>query len=304
MNVRELEYLVAIADHQHFGRAAAACGVTQPTLSTQIRKLERELAVELVERGTRRVALTTIGVEIVERARNVLAEVSTINDLATAAADPAASRIHLGLFPTLGPYLLPQVMPNVRRDFPDLELRLVEEKTDDILNQLASGHLDVGILALPIDDERLDYEVLFDEEFYLAVPAGHHLSGTAAVSVDVLAGEDILLLEDGHCLRDHALDVCNLAGAAERQDFRSTSLETMRQMVASGLGVTLLPNLSVHPSTNNHVAVDIVKFVDPAPSRRIVMAWRPTSAFRDFFPQLAEVFRQVSMGAPISDPPH
>ncbi len=297
MNLRELEYLVAVADYQHFGRAAEACGAKQPTLSTQIRKLERELGVELLERDTRGVVLTSVGARIVERARIILSEASTIADLARTSANPAASRIRLGLFPTLGPYLLPQIMPQVRQRFPELELRLVEEKTDGILDQLASGQLDVGILALPIDADGLDFEVLFDEDFYLAVPAGHHLGSANKVSLDVLADEDILLLEDGHCLRDHALDVCELAGAVELQDFRSTSLETMRQMVASGIGVTLLPSLSVQSATNSQASIELVRFADPVPNRRIVMAWRSTSAYREFFPKLASVFRQVPDGA-------
>ena len=298
MNLRDLRYLVAVADHRHFGRAAEACFVSQPTLSTQIKKLESELGVELIERASRQIMLTETGQRVVDRARVILREEDAIHDLARLTKDPASGSIRIGLFPTLGPYLLPHVVPHVRDAFPDLELLLVEEKTEEVLRDLRDGRLDVGVLALPVADDRLHAEPLFEEEFVLAVPAEQHvpMRDDGTVDVSVLAGESVLLLEDGHCLRDQALSVCHLAGARERSGFRATSLETLRQMVAAGVGMTLLPALAVHPPVPVSPDVRLLHFADPVPSRQIAMFWRETSAYRDFLPRLAEVFRDLPPG--------
>lgn len=293
MNLRDLQYLVAVADHRHFGRAAEACYVSQPTLSTQLKKLETELGVVLIERNRGAILLTDAGDRIVERARAVLREADHIRAIARQANDPESGTIRIGLFPTLAPYLLPHVVPEVRARFPRLELLLVEEKTEVILQQLRNGALDVGILALPVPDERLHVEPLFTEDFVLAVPADHHLADHhGQIDPSVLAGENVLLLEEGHCLRDQALAVCNLGGAAERDGFRATSLETLRQMVAAGVGVTLLPRLAVHAPVPASPDVALVEFAAPAPHRQIAMFWRETSGYRELLPQLAEQVRR------------
>ncbi|MEO7936623.1 MAG: LysR substrate-binding domain-containing protein, partial [Dokdonella sp.] len=245
MNLRDLQYLVALAEHKHFGRAAEATFVSQPTLSTQIMKLEDELGVALVERTPRKILLTEVGREIVQRARDVLNEVEQIRLIARRTLDPESGTLRLGIFPTLGPYLLPHVIPQIRERFPRLELLLVEEKTEVILRQLREGRLDAGILALPVHDQQLHVEKLFDEPFVLAVPAGNPLANHRSIKLDDLADQNLLLLEDGHCLRDQALEVCQLAGAGEKSGFRATSLETLRQMVAANVGITLLPILAV-----------------------------------------------------------
>ena len=297
MNLRDLEYLVAIADHRHFGRAAEACYVSQPTLSTQIKKLETELGVQLVERGMRQALLTAAGQQVVERARLVLHETAAIRDIAQHHRDPEAGRLRLGLFPTLGPYLLPHVVPQVHARFPRLELLLVEEKTDVVLQQLRDGRLDVAVLALPVPDDHLHAEFLFEEDFVLAVPADHELAGIEPPApLSVLAGENVLLLEDGHCLRAHALSVCDLAGASERRGFRATSLETLRQMVAAGVGVTLLPDLAVEPPVPASPDIALIRFAEPAPRRQIAMFWRRSSIYADFLPELAELFRRLPPG--------
>lgn len=297
MNLRDLEYLVAVADHRHFGRAADAAHVSQPTLSTQIRKLERELGVELFERNSRHVLPTAVGARVVDHARTVLREAGNIRDVARLARDPEAGRLRIGVFPTLGPYLLPHVVPHVHRRYPDLELLLVEAKTEAVIADLRSGDLDVGILALPVHDDQLESAPLFAEDFVLAVPADHDLARlTGPATTSVLAGERLLLLEDGHCLRDQALAVCHLAGADERDGFRATSLETLRQMVAAGVGVTLLPELSVRPPVATSEHLRLIRFAAPAPSRNIAMFWRRTSPFRDFLPGIAELFRQLPDG--------
>ncbi len=304
MNLRSLEYLVALADHRHFGRAAEVCYVSQPTLSAQIRKLERELGVELVERHPRGALLTPAGEAIVERSRRILGDAEGIRQIARLHEDPAAGTMSLGIFPTLAPYVLPHAMPIVRTRFPRLSLMLVEEKSDVLLRQLQTGQLDIAMLAAPIDTRGLHEELLFDEDFVIATPKGHALATTAdaprdpaePVSTTALVGERILLLDEGHCLRDQALSVCNLAGADDHHGFRATSLETLRQMVASGAGVTLLPRLAVSPPVTPSPDIDLIELRAPRPSRRIAMYWRETSPFADFLPQLADAFRALPDG--------
>ena len=301
MNIRDLRYLVALADHKHFGRAAEACFVSQPTLSTQIKKLEEELEVILIERAPRRVMLTPVGREVAERARRILSDVEQLREAARRATDPEAGAVRIGLFPTLGPYLLPHVVPLIRQRFPRLELLLVEEKTEVILRMLREGRLDAGVLALPLHDEQLHVEPLFEEPFVLAVPEGHHLAGDGPLSLDDIANESLLLLEEGHCLRDQALDVCHLAGAEEKPEFRATSLETLRQMVAADVGITLLPVLAVQPPVPRSPSIRLLPFSGRAPSRRIAMVWRRSSALDAFLGKLAEIMR--SLPAALLNPP-
>jgi len=294
LNLRSLEYLIAIAEHRHFRHAAEACFVSQPTLSVQLKKLEIELGVELVERGTGGVMLTEAGERIVARARVMMAEADTIRAIARLSTDPEAGSIRIGMFPTLGPYLLPHAVPLLRKRFPRLELLLVEEKSDVLLRQLREGRLDAILLAVPNATVGLHQEVLFDEEFVLAVPANHRLATRTSVPASVLADESVLLLDEGHCLRDQALSVCNLVGADERSGFRATSLETLRQMVASGTGVTLLPRLATSSPVPASADIALVAFQSPVPKRTIAMYWRSSSAFAEFLGRLAEVLRSVS----------
>ena len=296
VNLRDLRYLVALADQRHFGRAAQACFVSQPTLSMQIKKLEEELDVSLVERTPRRVLLTDAGRAIAERARAILHEVDEIRELARRRHDPEAGTVRLGLFPTIGPYLLPHVVPAIRARFPRLELLLVEEKTERILRMLHEGKLDAAVLALPLHDPQLHVEFLFEEPFLLAVPPDHRLAGRHGLRLDDLEDESLLLLEEGHCLRDQALDVCRLAGASEKEGFRATSLETLRQMVAAHVGVTLMPSLSVQPPVPRSDALTLLPFRDRAPSRRIAMAWRKRSAMTAFLEKLAATLKALPPG--------
>jgi LysR family hydrogen peroxide-inducible transcriptional activator len=297
VNLRDLEYLVAVADHRHFGKAATASFVSQPTLSTQIRKLEKELEVELVERNPRQILLTPAGEQVVERARVMLAEADSIRSIARRARDPESGSLRIGIFPTLAPYLLPHVMPALRRRFPNLELLLVEETTEVILDQLRRGQLDTGVLAQPVNDDLLHVEPLFREDFVLAVPCDHRLAlGEGPVPVSALAGEQVLLLEEGHCLRDQALAVCGLVGASERAGFRATSLETLRHMVAAGVGVTLLPELAVQPPVSPSEHICLRPFTEPVPRREIAMFWRPTSVYAELLPEVAKVFAALPPG--------
>ena len=296
MNIRDLRYLVALAEHRHFGRAAEASFVSQPTLSTQIRKLEDELGVSLVERAPRRVMLTPVGREIADRARRILADVDELHQIAQRSQDPDAGTVRLGIFPTLGPYLLPHVIPRVRERFPRLELLLVEEKTEVLLRQLREGRLDAAILALPVHDDQLATHFLFEEPFLLAVPHGHPLADHRSIELDDLRKVSLLLLEDGHCLRDQALDVCRLSGADEKSGFRATSLETLRQMVAAGVGITLLPRLAVAPPVPPSADITLIPFRIPPPHRRIAMVWRRSTAREGFLRKLAVLIATLPVG--------
>ena len=274
MNLRDLRYLVALADERHFGKAAERCYVSQPTLSAQIRKLEDYLGVPLVERQPKRVALTAPGEKIVARARKLLQEADAIVDLAKTDRDPLAGPLKLALIPTVGPYLLPHVAARLRREVPRVKLLLYEHQTEPLLDKLRAGDLDMGVLALPVDTDGLDSMPLYDESFTLAVPANHPLADKDKVRVEDLKGEKLLLLEDGHCLRDQALEVCSRVRVSEDQDYRATSLETLRQMVAAGHGVTLLPQLAAETPVGVARGLRVKPFVKPTPVRTIGAVWR------------------------------
>ncbi|MBP0447074.1 LysR family transcriptional regulator [Roseomonas sp. SSH11] len=296
MNLRELQYLVALADHRNFRRAAEACLVSQPTLSTQIRKLEEELGVALFERAPRRVMLTPAGQDAVARARRILAEMEGMREAARRLSRPEAGTARLGVFPTIGPYLLPEVMPQVRARFPQLQLLLTEEKSDQLLTRLREGRLDAAILAMPVHDPALHGEPLFKEPFLLAVPRQHALATRKSLRMEELSRYSLMLLEDGHCLRDQALEVCQLSGAQEGSEFRATSLETLRQMVLAGLGVTLMPALAARGMAPYADRLHLLRFEDSQPSRQIGLFWRRTSAMGPLLSRLAEVLRSVPPG--------
>ncbi len=293
MNLRALKYFVKLAELKHFSRAADACFVSQPTLSTQIRKLEEELGVQLVERAPRKVQLTPVGEEIATRARHVLRDIDQITAAARRSRDPETGTLRLGLFPTLAPYLLPHVVPRIRERFPQLRLELSEEKTPDILSMLDNGKLDAALIALPVEDAGLEHIVLFSEPFYLAVPESHPLAARETVSKPDLEGAELLLLEDGHCLRDQALEVCALAGARERVDFHATSMETLRQMVAAEVGVTLMPALAVEPPIPPTRNIVLRRFQAPEPNRTIALVWRKSSPLGPLMTKLAGCFKQL-----------
>ena len=262
--------------------------MSQPTLSTQVRKLEEELGVQLVERAPRKVMLTPVGEEVAQRARNVLNEIEQLRMVARKNINPAEGTLRLGIFPTLAPYLLPHVIPTIRKSFPSLTLQLAEEKSEEILKMLHHGTLDAALLALPIEDHGLQITELFEEPFVLAVPGQHSLANKSSVTIEDLRGSELLLLEEGHCMREHALEVCSLAGAGERVDFYATSMETLRQMVAANVGITLLPLLAVQPPIAKTANVVIKPFASPYPSRTIALVWRKTSALSEFFESLAK----------------
>jgi LysR family hydrogen peroxide-inducible transcriptional activator len=281
LKLKDLRYLVAVADTQHFGRAAERCFVSQPTLSAQLRKLEDYLGVQLIERSPRRVALTDAGERIVMRARRMLEAGEEIVQLARGLRDPLAGPLRVALLPTIGPYLLPRVTARLRRALPRLELMLLEYQTGPMLERLHAGGIDLGILALPVELHGLEARALYEEPFVLAVPTGHALAERAAVRTQDLKGATVLLLEEGHCLRDQALEVCGRLEVHEKQDFRGTSLETLRQMVAAGVGLTLLPELSTRGAYGTARGVAVRPFAKPIPTRSIGAVWRRSTARRE-----------------------
>ena len=278
LKLKDLRYLVALADERHFGRAAKRSFVSQPTLSAQLKKLEGYLGVQLIERQPNKVSLTEAGEEIVARARRILEASDEVVTLARSHRDPLAGKLRLALLPTIGPYLLPRVAREIRKALPRLELRLYEYQTAPMLEKLHSGQVDLGVLALPVNLDGLDSRPLYDEPFVMALPEHHRLARKAHVKVEDLKDETLLLLEDGHCLRDQALEVCSGIGMQEKQDFRATSLETLRQMVATGAGVTLLPELASRGAYGNARGVVLRPFAKPAPVRHVGAIWRKTTA--------------------------
>lgn len=298
LSLRALGYLVALDETRHFGKAAERCCVSQPTLSAQLKKMESQLGVQLIERG-QRVRLTEIGERIVERARRVIDEAREIEELARNFQDPLAGELRIGLIPTVGPYLLPHIAGPLREDFPRLKLLLLEHQTHRLIELLKNGELDVGILALPIPPERLMTRPLYTETFQIALPPQHPLARRQRLALDDLDGETLLLLEDGHCLRDQALAACRLARVREAPDFRATSLETLRQMVAAGVGITLLPSLAVEQQDSRSPAMAVRRFEDPEPARTIAAAWRPGCAREETIGHLCSAIeRRMQAWAP------
>jgi len=288
MNLRDLRYLVALAEHLHFGRAAEACFVSQPTLSTQIKKLEESLDVTLVERGSRQVILTPVGAAVVAQAQQILRGVDDLIRIADRYRDPLGGDLRLGIIPTVAPYLLPRMLPLLKREFPKVALKLTEGQTLPITRMLGEGELDAVILALPVAVEHVTVVKLYSEPFYLAVGKQHAKAGRKTVSLDELRDEPVLLLEDGHCLRDQALEICKSHQAVENVNFRATSLETLRQMVAAGIGVTLMPELALGARGG---AVRYIPFRGRPPSRDIGMVWRVSAPRPELLQRLAHALQ-------------
>lgn len=293
INFRDLRYLVAVADHQHFGRASAACYVSQPTLSTQIKKLEAYLEVQLVERTSKRVLVTPIGRMITERARQILNEVDDLVSVARAAGDPMSGDLRIGIIPTLGPYLIPHLFPVLQARYPKLRLLLHEERTRGLIDRLQEGTLDAAIMGVPVPEEGLVAQPLFQEPFEVALPERHALAAKPAIDRHDLDAAAMLLLEEGHCMRDQALDFCSRVGAQQHQDFRATSLETLRQMVATGAGVTLLPTLAVQAAGAPTEGLAVRPFAGEPPVRELAIYRRRGCAREPVVSALAELIRDL-----------
>jgi LysR family hydrogen peroxide-inducible transcriptional activator len=282
MTLTELRYIVAVAREKHFGRAAEACFVSQPTLSVAIKKLEEELDLKLFERGAAEVSVTPLGEAIVRQAQSVLEQAAAIKEIAKRGKDPLNGPLRLGIIYTIGPYLLPELVRQVIALTPQMPLMLQENFTVKLLDMLRTGELDCAIIAEPFPDTGLATAPLYDEPFMVAVPRGHPLAERRQISSEALKKETMLLLGAGHCFRDQVLEVCpefaRFSSDAEgiRKSFEGSSLETIRYMVASGMGITVVPQLSVRSWNRNDRDAPVVylPFEAPVPTRRVVLAWR------------------------------
>lgn len=272
MNLRDLGYFVVLADVKHFGEAAKRCYVSQPTLSMQIKKLEGTLGVSLFERTNKQVFLTDEGKDLLVKAKKILILIDEMKEAARQSHNPYSGDLRLGVIPTVAPYLLPKVMPSIKTSFPELKIWLVEEQTHRIISKLEDGELDAAIMALPISAHFVSKN-LYDEAFYFACAANHPLASSSQISIEDLTEQPVMLLAEGHCMRDQAMAVCQMAKANEIADFTATSLETLRLMVQAGMGVTLLPALAVCNDFSD--SLKCIPFVAPAPTRTLALFWRP-----------------------------
>lgn len=301
MTLTELRYVVALAHERHFGRAAGSCHVSQPTLSVAIRKLEEELGVHLFERRASQIALTDIGERVVMQAKRVLEEASAVREIARQGRDPLGTPLRVGTIYTIGPYLLPVLIRQLQKKAPQMQLLLSENFTVKLIEQVRNGEIDVAIMALPLPPSGLSIQAVYDEPFVVALPRRHEWSRRKTVASADLANETMLLLGSGHCFRDQVLDVCPErsrdadSSDAMQRTFEGSSLETIRQMVATGIGITVMPRTAMPPRISRQSLVAYLPFKNPPPHRRVVLAWRRS------FPRTAAVesVRQAILACPL-----
>lgn len=295
MNLRDLEYLIALEKWGNFGKAARESFVSQPTLSGQIKKMEEELGVLLVERGSRSILFTEAGNKILEHARKVLAEVNTIYEVGKSYANPLSGSLTLAVIPSIAPFILPDLVQRFSTALPDIEFTLMEQMTHTIKENIHNGMIDIAILALPINDDQLFEQSLYIEPFYLAVPENHKLAKKKSISMNDLKGESILLLEDGHCFGNQVLQLCHRVSDKEIHIIKGTSLETIVNMVRLGNGITLLPELTIHQKSYEYQEKPLVyiPFVSPMPSRDVGILYRKNSPRVQCFGMIADIVKEV-----------
>ncbi len=289
MNIRDLSYITAVAGHRHFGRAARACNVSQPALSSQVKKLERELGVTLFERDNKSVRLTDVGSEIVALAEEALDIVARIRSAAGSAGDPFSGDLKLGFIPTIAPYLVPHFVGHCRTELPNLRVQFEENITERLNQSLENGELDVAILATPPEDNRLEAIPLYDEPFWVVFPERHDLRLLRGIHVNDLPHDELLLLSEGHCFRDQALDVCKLEDRVESRTIRATSLETLINMVTAGFGVTLIPAMALDGGWRKSSDLMTEKLNDSKAYRRVYLTYRKTFSRKILIQTLAEI---------------
>jgi LysR family hydrogen peroxide-inducible transcriptional activator len=294
VSLRQLRYFESLAETRHFGHAAEACAVSQPALSMQIKELEDELKVSLVERRKSGVELTEQGEEVARRARNILASVRDLLDYAKHQEGVLAGALKLGAIPSIAPYLLPVALPELQRRFPGLNLQLRETVTANLVRELVTGDLDLILIALPIEDPEVETYYLFDDRFILATKAAKSNRRIRHANADMIADHRLLLLEEGHCLRDQALSYCHMVTPEARDSFGASSLATIVQMVANGYGVTLLPEMAIASEIHSSGDIRLLRFPAPEPKREIGLAWRKTSPRKRDFIQFAGLLRELA----------
>lgn len=295
-SLRQLRYLIAVTDLRHFGQAAEACFVSQSTLSAAIQELEDLLGAQLLERTKRSVLPTRLGIEIADRARELIKGAEDIADIAAAAREPMSGPFRLGMIPTIGPFIVPRAMPELRKRFPKLKLFLREDQTARLLEQLGAGLIDAALIALPYAVGDLETEEIATDRFAVAVPSGHRLAHAKKIRASDLALEELLLLEDGHCLREHALSACSLESARRNIAFQGTSLHTLVQMVANGLGVTLLPQIALDSGLLRGLKLPVLDLDTDTPYRKIGVVWRHTSGQMKTVKTLASALKDIWNG--------
>lgn len=290
ITMKHLIYFEALARHEHFGRAADDCGISQPALSVQMKDLEEILGAPLVERAAKRVRLTSLGEEFAQRSREILQSVDELNDLARGAHSPLLGRLRLGVIPTIAPYFLPKIIGALAAPYPGLDLRPREAVTQKLIEDLHNRHLDTAIVALPISESTLHEEKLFDEEFVLVRPQAD--ADKPVPNSETLREMRLLLLEEGHCFRDQALSFCNISATLPRDLMEGSSLSTLVQMVGAGIGVTLIPEMAV-PIDTWSASVSVARLPNPRPSRSIGMVWRKTNPLSDQLAHIAGIVREL-----------
>lgn len=293
ISLKQLKYFDAVARTAHFGKAAEQCAISQPALSMQVQELEKFLGVQLLERGRSGVMLTEGGKDIAQRAARVLADVRDIVDLARRQGNILSGPLGLGVIPSVAPYILPQLLPMIRDGFPDLELHIRETQTQTLTRELLDGQLDLLLLALPVEHPDIETIRLFEDRFLLAMAASQRVSNSVRATADLLEGDRLLLLEEGHCFRDQALAFCSLQRVENINTFGASSLSTLVQMVSNGLGMTLLPELSV-PLETKRSDIHLMRFADPEPQRVIGLAWRRSSPRKRHFVELGKMITEAT----------
>ncbi len=292
--LRQLQYLTAVIEHKHFGQAAQHCFVTQSTLSAGIQDLESILGTTLLERTNRKVIPTSIGIEISARAQHILSLSSDMVDIAKSEQSPLTGRVRVGLIPSISPFLLPKALKSIRKELPDLEVILVEDQSERLLNKLRTGDLDIAVLAFPFDVSGLDYKIFADEQFWLAMPNSHRLAAEDYVQTSQLPVDELLLLSEGHCLREHALSACQLPTTLQRTSVQGTSLYTLIEMVASGLGITLIPEMAINSDMIQHADITLRKLASSSkPMREIGLVWRPSYSRQTTLDSLSTLFAKA-----------
>ena len=293
ISLRQLKYFDAVVRSGHFGRAANQCAVTQPALSMQIQELEKELGVQLLERGRSGIILTAAGREIAGRAARVLTDIRDIVDVARRQSAVLAGPLHLGVIPSLAPYILPALLPLVRDEYPDLDLSLRETQTQHLVDELLDGGLDLLLLALPVEHAEVETMTLFNDRFLLAMQKSRKIANRIRATPEMLQQDRLLLLEEGHCLRDQALAFCNLRRVEHIDTFGASNLSTIVQMVANGLGMTLLPELAIDLECRRG-DIKVMRFTDPEPRRVVGLAWRKSSPRKRHFAELGKLIMEAT----------
>lgn len=291
--IRQLSFLAALYEHRHFSRAAAACFVTQSTLSAGIQELEAGLGAVLVERTKRVVRFTRLGEGIVDQAQRILAETDYLVDTVKGSQRPLTGDVRLGAIPTIGPFVLPKVLPALNADFPDMKLFLREGQTEDTITRLKNGGLDIGLIAFPYPVSSLESEIFFEDRFFLVCPAGHKLAKRSKIPVAEIEHAQLLLLEEGHCLRDHALSVCEIHDLKASEQFKATSLETLVLMVAEGLGLTLVPDVAIRAGLLKGKNLKAIPLAGKTASRQIGLCWRSSNPRGEEFRLLARELGKI-----------